>query len=135
MRLYLSLALAFIAVTMSARSYDTLYLAWNDGTEQSTSYAVSDVSGITFDATAGTMTVTLASGKTATYSDSQGWTMGFSADITGIEQVGADASEGAAPVEVYNLQGVRVATGSTDGLPAGVYILRQGTRVTKIMNR
>lgn len=35
------------------------------------------------------------------------------------------------PVEIYNLQGVRLS--SSDNLPAGVYVRRQGSEVTKIL--
>ena len=45
--------------------------------------------------------------------------------LTGVESVGADASEDA-PVEYYNLQGVRVMNPQQ-----GIYIRRQGTKVEK----
>lgn len=41
------------------------------------------------------------------------------------------AEEENAPVEIFNLNGVRV-TGSIDNLPAGIYISRQGNKVEKI---
>lgn len=41
------------------------------------------------------------------------------------------AEEENAPVEIFNLNGVRV-TGSIDNLPAGIYISRQGSKVEKI---
>lgn len=49
-------------------------------------------------------------------------------DAQGIEEIGIDAANG--PVEIYNLQGVRVAT---ENLTKGLYILRQGTKVSKVL--
>ncbi len=48
---------------------------------------------------------------------------------TGVAAAIADID---APIEVYNLRGVKVAD-STDTLPAGVYIVRQGRVVRKIV--
>ncbi len=45
-----------------------------------------------------------------------------------IEEVVAPAESG--EVEVYNLRGVKVGD-SLEGLPHGVYIIRQGSRTTK----
>ncbi|MGN0231872.1 MAG: hypothetical protein ACI4A8_06640, partial [Muribaculaceae bacterium] len=45
-----------------------------------------------------------------------------------IADTDADAD---APVEVFNLQGVKIAD-STDGLDAGIYIVRLGKSVKKI---
>ncbi len=46
--------------------------------------------------------------------------------------VGAvEADNANQPVEIYNLQGVRL--NSSDNLPAGVYVRRQGSEVTKIL--
>lgn len=50
-------------------------------------------------------------------------------DSSGIEDV--TTGEAALPVEVYNLQGVKVGD-STEGLSAGIYIIRQGDKVTKV---
>ena len=47
-------------------------------------------------------------------------------DLTGIESV--DAEEVEAPVEYYNLQGVRVMNPEN-----GLYIKRQGNKVTKVI--
>ena len=52
-------------------------------------------------------------------------------DPAGIEEVTADIDI-SLPVEVYNLSGVKVA-GSTDALPSGIYILRQGSATKKIV--
>ena len=46
----------------------------------------------------------------------------------GVEGIAANAD---VPVEVYNLGGVKVAN-STDDLPTGVYVVRQGKEVRKI---
>lgn len=54
----------------------------------------------------------------------------ISEDATGaIDDIVAE--EGNAPVEIFNLNGVRV-TDSIDNLPAGIYISRQGNKVEKI---
>lgn len=51
---------------------------------------------------------------------------------TGVEGVEIEAVDG--PVEVYNLQGIRMGS-SLEGLPAGLYIVRQGRVVTKVIVR
>lgn len=51
-------------------------------------------------------------------------------DISGIEDVTVD-SLNAAPVEVYNLRGVKIGN-SNDALAPGIYIVRQGTVTKKI---
>ncbi len=53
-------------------------------------------------------------------------------DPSGIENVAADFDVNA-PYQVYNLSGVKVAEDSTDGLPSGLYLRRQGTITEKIM--
>lgn len=42
-----------------------------------------------------------------------------------------DADNSSLPVEIYNLQGVRLL--NSDNLPAGVYVRRQGSEVSKIL--
>ena len=57
--------------------------------------------------------------------------------LSGIEDVvadGVDAIDFAMPYEVYNLQGALVGQ-STDGLAAGVYIVRQGEKSAKVAIR
>lgn len=49
-------------------------------------------------------------------------------DTEAIEGIDADNSN--APVEYYNLQGIRV---NADNMPAGIYIRRQGTAVSKVL--
>ena len=48
----------------------------------------------------------------------------LSEPVSGIEEVGADEN---APVEYFNLQGVRVANPE-----AGIYVRRQGSKVEKV---
>lgn len=55
---------------------------------------------------------------------------GQKADISGITDVPVDNEN--APVELYNLNGVRV---NADNIAPGLYIRRQGTEVTKIVVR
>ena len=52
------------------------------------------------------------------------------AAYSGVEDVIADFNEDA-PCEVFNLNGVKVGE-STDNLPSGIYIVRQGNNVKKI---
>lgn len=55
---------------------------------------------------------------------------------TGVDTVGADSEDDAAedaPVEVYNLQGIRMA--GEDGLAPGIYVKRSGKRVEKFVVR
>lgn len=53
-------------------------------------------------------------------------------DNSGVESVTVDESP--APAEVFNLQGVKVGD-STAGLAPGIYIVRQGDKVTKVSVR
>ncbi len=56
-------------------------------------------------------------------------------DTSGIEDVGSDDGMTAdEPVEVFNMAGVKVAD-STEGLPSGIYIVRQGAKTTKLAIR
>ena len=55
-------------------------------------------------------------------------------DVTGIGKIPGDDINADMPVEVYNLTGVRVAD-SIDGLNPGVYVIRQGSRIEKIIIR
>jgi DNA/RNA endonuclease YhcR with UshA esterase domain len=48
--------------------------------------------------------------------------------VTGVENV--NVNDANAPVEYFNLQGVKVAN---DNLSNGVYIRRQGTSVSKVL--
>ena len=50
-------------------------------------------------------------------------------DFAGIENI-ADDNGISGPTEVYNLNGLKVGN-STDGLPAGLYIVSQGGTTTK----
>jgi len=52
-------------------------------------------------------------------------------DTSGIEEVTAGGIDASAPMEVYNLNGVKVAD-TLDGLPSGLYIVRQGSKIRKI---
>lgn len=54
-------------------------------------------------------------------------------DPGGIDEVGNDGWD-ALPTEVYTLGGMKVGS-STNGLPAGLYILRRGSHTEKIMVR
>ncbi len=51
----------------------------------------------------------------------------------GVEGISATAAATVSP-EVYTLEGIKVGT-STDGLPTGIYIVRQGSEVRKIAVR
>ncbi len=55
-------------------------------------------------------------------------TVEYVQDTEAIEGIDADNSN--APVEYYNLQGIRV---NADNMPAGIYIRRQGTAVSKVL--
>lgn len=52
--------------------------------------------------------------------------------FSAVDNIAIDAVEEDAPVEYYNLQGVRL---NADNLPAGIYIRRQGSRTEKILVR
>ena len=50
-------------------------------------------------------------------------------DFNGVEEIEADIDMNA-PAEVYTLAGVKVAD-AVEGLPAGIYLIRQGGKVQK----
>ncbi|MDE6536236.1 MAG: leucine-rich repeat protein, partial [Muribaculaceae bacterium] len=54
-------------------------------------------------------------------------------EIVGIEEISVEPTQTEAdgPMEVYNLRGVKVGT-SVDGLAPGLYIVRQGSKTTKV---
>lgn len=52
--------------------------------------------------------------------------------LAGVGSVATDTVDENAPVEYYNIQGMRV---NSDNLPAGLYIRRQGNKATKILVR
>lgn len=57
------------------------------------------------------------------------------ADLTetdGIEEVRIDDLDHTLPMNVYNMNGVEVGN-SLEGLPAGIYIVRQGSKSAKVM--
>ena len=55
------------------------------------------------------------------------------ADENGVQRIDDIVNDNAnAPVEYYNLQGIRV---NGDNLTPGIYIRRQGTEVTKVYVR
>lgn len=56
----------------------------------------------------------------------------FYLDSSGVEEVAGEDVDQSAPVEVYDIQGRKV-NGSESHLPAGLYIIRQGGKVRKVM--
>ncbi len=55
-------------------------------------------------------------------------------ELSAIDKVEGEAVESidySAPYEVYSLQGIRLAA-SLDQLPAGLYVVRQGSHTAKI---
>ena len=57
------------------------------------------------------------------------------ADLTetdGIEEVSIDEIDRTLPMNVYNMNGVKMGD-SLDGLPAGIYIVRQGSKSAKVV--
>jgi len=55
----------------------------------------------------------------------------FMEGLDGIDEVSADVIDCTAAIEVYNLNGVKVSD-TVNGLPTGIYIVRQGSNVQKI---
>lgn len=82
-----------------------------------------------------TATLHVPNGCTDAYKAAEYWKNfnNIMADASGIEDVVVDGANGA-PVEVYNLSGVKVGS-SVDGLLPGVYVVRQGKTVSKIFVR
>lgn len=60
-----------------------------------------------------------------------GWKDFFNIEASGIEEVIADYRDDM-PIEVYGANGVKVADG-VEGLAPGVYILRQGSKSSKVI--
>ncbi|MDE7411267.1 MAG: chitobiase/beta-hexosaminidase C-terminal domain-containing protein, partial [Paramuribaculum sp.] len=56
-----------------------------------------------------------------------GFTVKYTNGLGAIEEIGVDAN---APVEFYNLQGVRV---SSDVVAPGIYVVRQGSKAMKVL--
>ena len=52
--------------------------------------------------------------------------------FSAVDYINIDAADEDAPVEYYNLQGMRL---NADNLPSGIYIRRQGSRTEKILIR
>lgn len=119
----------FTQGTANATNYKTLKLAaatnltetgeWNNDTKVWTAPATGLVNKVVF--TVDPDNNARLCGVNVTYAtDANG-------EAAGINAIEADNSN--APVEYYNLQGVRL---SSDNLPAGIYIRRQGTEVKKV---
>lgn len=119
----------FTQGTAAANNYKTLKLAaatnltetgeWSDDTKVWTAPATGLVNKVVF--TVDPDNNARLCGVNVTYvADANG-------EAAGINAIEADNSN--APVEYYNLQGVRL---SSDNLPAGIYIRRQGTEVKKV---
>lgn len=119
----------FTQGTAAANNYKTLKLAaatnltetgeWSDDTKVWTAPATGLVNKVVF--TVDPDNNARLCGVNVTYvADANG-------EAAGINAIEADNSN--APVEYYNLQGVRL---SSDNLPAGIYIRRHGTEVKKV---
>lgn len=92
-----------------------------------------DETNKTWTATSGSVInmVALSTSTTQETAQLNGFTVVYVADdsaVAGLEGVDADNSD--APVEYYNLQGVRVAA---DNLTPGIYVCRQGSKVSKVL--
>lgn len=73
--------------------------------------------------------VTVPNGTLDTYRNADGWKLFKSFVVSGINDIKADENATALPDEIYTISGIRVTPSSS--LPAGVYIIRRGTTVTK----
>ena len=56
----------------------------------------------------------------------------MTSEISGIEVVRVDESDHILPMNVYNINGVKMDD-SLEGLPAGIYIVRQGSKSAKVV--
>ena len=56
----------------------------------------------------------------------------MTSEISGIEVVRVDESDHILPMNVYNINGVKMDD-SLEGLPAGIYIVRQGCKSAKVV--
>lgn len=76
-------------------------------------------------------TIDLAKVKTITRSKQMSITFTGASEVTGIEEIAADALDidADAEAEIYNLQGIRV----NNPAPGNVYIVRRGSTVSKIL--
>ncbi len=53
-------------------------------------------------------------------------------DVAAIDDINIDSTD--APEEIYNLQGIRIDA-SSDQLPAGLYLIKQGSKTSKVIKR
>ena len=56
----------------------------------------------------------------------------MTSEISGIEVVRVDELDHTLPMNVYNMNGVKMDD-SLEGLPAGIYIVRQGCKSAKVV--
>ena len=56
----------------------------------------------------------------------------MTSEISGIEVVRVDGLDHILPMNVYNINGVKMDD-SLEGLPAGIYIVRQGCKSAKVV--
>ncbi|MDD6833341.1 MAG: hypothetical protein PUE80_09360 [bacterium] len=56
----------------------------------------------------------------------------MTSEIGGIEVVRIDELDHILPMNVYNINGVKMDD-SLEGLPAGIYIVRQGSKIAKVV--
>jgi hypothetical protein len=124
------LILALLAIGSSyAKDYGYLTMELVDGTK--ISYSVTDLN-LQF----GDSEVTVSNGEqTGVYKTADLAKMYFSEDseTSGVASVGVQSSQ---VVDVYNLQGVKVGSGTTDNLPKlakGIYLLKSKTETSKLI--
>ena len=56
----------------------------------------------------------------------------MTSEISGIEVARVDELDHILPMNVYNINGVKMDD-SLEGLPAGIYIVRQGSKSAKVV--
>ena len=81
--------------------------------------------------------VTVPEGSENAYNANGSWAPMVEGEDTGIETVISDDIDDSQPFDIYTLQGIRIGTRltSVSALAPGIYLLRQGSKVSKIAIR
>ena len=116
-----------------ADDYNFMNLHKNDATGTSESIDLNIFTAMTFNN--GQLTLRNGSTTVKTYTLSTLRKLTFTNTSTGIREL--DAVQANAPVEVYTTTGVHVKSGNADlsGLPNGIYIVRTGKTVEKVLKK
>ena len=133
MRKFLFLSLLVVAATAAADTEPVLTVNWTDGAGQQKSFPLSQIKEITFSDEAASMNITLLNGTEASFTESQQWSAILEGDFSAVDMI--PEISGLDSIEVFNLNGVKVAEGDQNSLlslPKGAYIIKSGKKAWKV---